>query len=402
MLNNRSFMVDGNLYDYVPAEVMYVNYKGDSDFELYNINVRLLYEVGSSSTGTIISAKPFDVSMKKIPAVGEIVHIIRGIDGNSNSGLYSTNNYYLNPISVYGNVNLNSMRSISSIQIQSDNSSETNTQESEVGYTDKKQFSDIFEYNSSFVSNIAMSFLQPYEADVIFEGRSGTSIRFSSTTKHNDLYSIPQNFGKGISKNGHPILIIRNGELTKQPNNRFSVENIDDPISTIWMTQGQSLQFTNPSTILDVQSRLETNSYDIEENKNSGNQIGIFSDRVFIVSKQKEVNILSKNGINLTTDSSIAIESQNFVEINSTRINLGIDAEQPVLLGNDTVDLLSNLITELKSICTNISSLTVGTGTGPSTPPINSSAFSLNKSNLESINSKLETLKSELVFLNKN
>lgn len=406
MFDNRFYSIDGNAFDMIPIEVSYVNYKGDSDNALYSIIGRSVYSIGSNPVGSIITAKPFDVSIKKLPMIGEIVYVVRGISSNINKGLVSTENYYIySPISVHSNVSINQLKSISNLRVQGDTSNMTSYEDSEIGYTktkDKQQSeNNEYEHKPEFVSNIDMGFIQPYEGDVIYEGRSGNSIRFSSTSINNNLYSIPQNFQKGVSSPGSPITIIRNGVLPKT-STRFNVENIDDDISSIWMTSGQSLDFINPTTFLDVQSRLETNSYDIENEKNSGNQIGLFSDRIFIVSKNKEVNILSKNGVNISTDSSIALESGEFIELQSTRINLGIDAEQPVLMGNDTVDLLSNLISELKSICNNISKLTVGTGTGPSTTPVNTAAFTQNSANLEKINGKLESLKSELVFLNKS
>ena len=397
-MDRRKYNSDGNEFDIVPAEVIGVSYIDNNYYNLYNISVRLLYDVSSVNGSSTISAKPFDVSIKKIPLIGEVVYLIRGITSTSSAGLIKTENYYLqSPISVISNINYNGMSGITEVSVVGGGSGELNSiNKSNQGYTGNKTKKP----KAAFKLNLSEIPLQPFEGDLILEGRSGNSIRCSSTSINNDLYAIGQSFGKGTSNDGDPITIIRNGNLPKSKT-IFNVEKIDDNISTIWLTQGQSLNFKNPSDSLSSQSRLGIDSYNIEDIKRSGNQIGLFSDRILLVSKTKEIDILAKNGIALSTNTHITIDSNETIELQSSRINLGIDANEPALLGNTTVSLLTDLIAEIESICTNITSLSVGTGTGPSTPPMNSAAFIGNKTKLTSIRGKLDTLKSELVFLNK-
>jgi len=396
MISNRHFYIDGDNYDIVPAEVMYVNYKGNDVDTLYAIGVRLLYTAGSTSLNSVIIAKPFDISIKKIPLIGEIVYLMKGINAESSGGVIMNDNYYIqSPIAMKSNINYNAMIGVSNLVVVGGDLN--SIQNSNDGYTNdkSKKLKTSFKYDTNEVA------LQPFEGDMLYEGRSGNSIRLSSTTENNDIYSVKSSSSSGTSKVGDPILVIRNGKLPKKTN-IFNVENIDMNISSIWMTQGQTLNFKNPTTILDSQSRLGIDSYNTESNKNSGNQIGVFSDRIFIVSKNKEINLLAKNGIALSTPTSISVESGDIVELQSKRINLGIDANEPALLGDTTVDILTELLSELESICGNIMLLTVPTGTGPSLTPLNTANFIKNKANITNIKSKIDIVKSKLVFLNKN
>lgn len=82
----------------------------------------------------------------------------------------------------------------------------------------------------------------------------------------------------------------------------------------------------------------------------TGPQAIINSDRVLINAKNDTVLIFSKNAIGLSTAGSLHFNSDNICIINSPKIQLGINATEPILLGNKTVDLLTELLESLNLV----------------------------------------------------
>ena len=118
--------------------------------------------------------------------------------------------------------------------------------------------------------------------------------------------------------------------------------------------------------------------------------------------RKQELIGFSSEGIAFSSDKIFSIDSRNLFELESKRINLGLNAEEPALLGNTTADWLNDLCDILKQIITEIKAITVPTGVGPSGIPINSANFTKINSNVQTLVDNIENLKSKLVFLNKN
>jgi len=69
------------------------------------------------------------------------------------------------------------------------------------------------------------------------------------------------------------------------------------------------------------------------------------------------------------------------VTFQSNEINLGLNASEPLVLGNQLLGILNELISAIQG-------LTVGTAVGPSSPPINIPQFTAIQSKLNKILSK--------------
>ena len=86
-----------------------------------------------------------------------------------------------------------------------------------------------------------ISHLQPYEGDIIYQGRWGNSIRFGSTIStipDDDYYhKSPTWIG---DKNGSPITILSNGRVNLD-NKEFVVEDINIDNSSIYLTSTQKI-----------------------------------------------------------------------------------------------------------------------------------------------------------------
>jgi hypothetical protein len=107
------------------------------------------------------------------------------------------------------------------------------------------------------------------------------------------------------------------------------------------MTSGQAVKFTPGS---EFTPSAKNRSVDLHnKNEFAGNQIIISSDRLILNSKKQETAIFSAEGIGLSSMKGIAIDGKDVIEVESSRVNLGVNAVHPVLLGDVTMNWLADL-----------------------------------------------------------
>ena len=108
---------------------------------------------------------------------------------------------------------------------------------------------------------------------------------------------------------------------------------------------------------------------------------------------------MAKNGIGFSTSGDFTVDSVGSTTIASPVINLGFEAEEPVVLGNQLEEILIGMMDEIDKIVDAITTISVPTGTGPSGPPVNSPQFLAVKNvGLKAIRNKLESMKSKQNF----
>ncbi len=78
-----------------------------------------------------------------------------------------------------------------------------------------------------------------------------------------------------------------------------------------------------------------------------GEQIIINSGRVTLNSKDDSIFLFSKKAIGFSTEGTINFDSDDKTIINSPKIYLGLDANEPLVKGNQLVNLLSKLLYSL-------------------------------------------------------
>jgi hypothetical protein len=382
--------------EFAQAEVLAVDYSGYYKKNgYYTISCRLL---NAMSDNDKVFATPLDYNVKKLPIVGEIVVLIAAASQYSTATNVGRSFYYINTVPVHKSYNHNALPTVSS-----KNSIFYKQQDS-----DAKGFATgrvIIKNNSepsideTFEEINQITPLQMFSGDVLIEGRYGNSIRFGSTLKSNHPFANAPAWSIGTSKTGDPITIISNGRKLTQ-NNRLSIESINDDNSSIWLTSGQQVFFA-PSAF--VSNLLRNNKLDTGfKNNFSGNQIFINSDRININSKKYEINLFSRGGVSISSDRIISIESNPKIELEATKIHLGVNATHPALLGDITFDLLTQLCENLINLCEELSREIHLTGVGPTDPPKNAPQYISIKSNIDKIKSELPKIKSNLVFLNKS
>jgi hypothetical protein len=401
-LNYQKTIIDGFEYELVAAEVVDVDYFGENREKLYSVTCKMLAPYGSQATRDVVTARPLDANIKNIPIKGEVVFITKGPTAYNSAGRPSKEYYYTNPVSIQSSVHHNGIPGVTSFLPDGADGRDKNTRDNASdGITNKVkerlQLKDTID--SKFGERIDVYPIQPYPGDVILEGRFGNSIRLGSTIDETRNYPVKPHWKSGLGAVGNPVLIISNGtNPTDKPFNDFIQEEIDKDDSTIWMTSGQAVKFTPGS---EFTPSVKNRSVDLHnKNEFAGNQIIISSDRLILNSKKQETAIFSAEGIGLSSMKGIAIDGKDVIEMESSRVNIGVNAVHPVLLGDVTMNWLADLCDLFYSALGHIAQETHTSNTGPTGPPINAGAFTSLQGKVKSLRSKIKKLPSDLVFVN--
>lgn len=339
----------------VPAEVLSVNYSDENTNLVNTINVKVLDKRSSSTDEnslTVLVAKPINISSRRIPIVHEVVLLIKGPSAYTSGVKTDTDNYYIDIIGVSSNLNHNSLPTISKRPTKSstrDNSS--NYDQSQTGNVVQHDTQQVL-IDNNFTENSLVKSLQPYVGDTILEGRYGNSIRFSSTQTKTSLFSkIPKWNGTSTD----PILIIRNtrqGTDTSRIGD-FTTEDFNKDDSIISLTAGQEIQFA-PNTNTNSAATTEKINTWKQDNWGSVPAILASSGRISINAAAKEVSIFGKDGISLSADNSITLDSNKNIVINASKVKLGNNATEQAVLGNQLVTLLNTLIATVDTLNTSV------------------------------------------------
>jgi hypothetical protein len=344
-------------------------------------------------TGKILTnVYPSNTSIKKYPIINEYVWVWKTLAPNSFSGQY----VWEGPVSLYGNAAPNA-----NIQPSPYNSTKPPSQK--VNYTQVEAGAiNIVDNNLStpnpsnsprdtFIEKNNIHPLLPFSGDVIYEGRWGNSLRLGNTSKITGQYSNPWS---SAGNNGDPIMILRNGQ---DPNSSdFGaepiVENIKKDLSSIYLTSYQKLPFSlvNENFISYSTPPITPASFNLP-------QIILHSDRIILNAKSDSVLISGQKSVGLSSNNSINIESKQ-IYLAGNDIRLGSKtADQSVLKGDDTVEILKRVITELINISTALKTSQIFPGGVPSPDPVVGPVSNIAASNLNTILQQVDKLKSNFV-----
>jgi hypothetical protein len=108
-----------------------------------------------------------------------------------------------------------------------------------------------------------------------------------------------------------------------------------------------------------------------------GQQVVINSDRLLFNARTDSILLISDESVGISTNGTFNVDSGDIAIINSPEIYLGLDAVEPVVLGDTLLGLLEEL-------CDALAAETHPTPVGPSGPPINAADYSSIKSRLKS------------------
>ena len=329
-------------------------------------SVQLLQEVQLGGSDIINGVLPFFPNLKNYPLVNETVLIIGLANKEYKNNFNNLTFYYLSPLNLW-NSNQTNPIPYPTTKVTSNSQGKSYQEVEQTGNPNKPQetgntvFKPGLYFNEDNISNPTF----PYEGDYIIDGRFGNSLRFGNTVP-NGIVPVQNNWSTSGSI-GDPITILTNKKHTEQPTFNSITEDIN--------LDGSSAYFTSTQKIpIEVSSQNDYLSYSgstapTTPNTYIGEQIILNSGRLLFNSTQDHILLSSKKSINLNTVESVNIDAATQTVIQTPELYLGgIETAQPVVLGNDLVDLLTKILNDLNFLTgalKNQLGVPVGTPIGP-------------------------------------
>ena len=309
-------------------------------------------------------AKPLFPNLKNYPLKNEIVYIITlsstGVETNTSDKAF----YYFQPVNIWNSIHHNAIPDgINNSTLPP--SQKRDYQQTEAGAVRKVTDGGTeIDLGDTFKEKLDTKSLQPFEGDIIHEGRWGQSIRFGSTVNNSKI----KNPWSKDGKNGDPITIIKNKQRKDEEDPWVpQVEDINGDGSSVYLTSTQSL----PINV--GQNNKKYSSYTSEiptiPEKYNGEQIILNSNRILfntkndhlILNSNKTISLNSEKGFNFETPSNCVIKVGTTIELGDK------DATEPAILGEvfltDFGKLLEKLSSFLKSMEVFIGDGEEGSGT---------------------------------------
>jgi len=326
-----------------------------------------------ASSSPLPYARPLLSNQKSFPLINEIVFLFSLPNTDIGQFTTSNDNYYLTTVALWNHPHHNAYPTQPNTLPPTQQKDYIQTQAGSVRrVTD--QSTEIF-LGNTFKEKSNIHPLLPFEGDIINEGRWGNSIRIGSTVKNT-----PNNWSTS-GNDGDPLLILRNGQGNQSEEGWVpTIEDINNDDSSIYLTSTQTIPLKASSTTY--------NSYTTppsSPNNFSGKQILINSGRLIFNSTQDHILLSSIKSIGLNAVESVNIDSPSTI-ISSNKVLLGgKTATESVLKGDTTIQILSDLLTELINLTQALTSVTPQGG-----PLVNPAAVQL-LPELLSIKTRLET-----------
>lgn len=354
----------------------------------------------SSPQEKYLTAKPLDSSLKNFPLINEIVYILSLPNTEIGDTTTSKTKYYINTVGIWNHPHHNAFPQNSNILPPSQQKDYEQTQVGSVRrVTD--QSTEIF-LGRTFKERANIHPLLPFEGDRIIEGRWGNSIRFGSTVKG----QIEPNEWSSTGTDGDPITILRNGQ-GQNPGDLGEASNEGWlPITELINNDDSSIYLTSTQKIpINVSSTNNYNSYKTKPtapNQYAGRQVILNSGRLVFNTTEDHLLLSSKKSINLNAVESINFDTTQPIVLSTYPVSDGggvflgdKNANESVLLGDSTIELLKTLLKELQTL-TNILSTQVGVPRGTPLAPTNTQA-ALTNITVTNLLNQLEGLKSKTV-----
>ena len=297
----------------------------------------------TTSLESLNLAKPLNPGQKHIPLENELVCIIT-INASVNQEFFPGDKsfFYFSPVNVWNSCHQNGIpdgtfqSNASKPLSQQQNYEQTSGGSPNV--VDPKAPSIVLGRTFEALDNIKN--LQPYEGDVIEEGRWGQSIRFGSTVSD----GTPSNPWSSQGKDGDPITIIRNGQYGDSNDPWVpQVEDINQDKTSVYLTSTQNIPIETINN--------EFTSYNdapAKPDKYAGSQVILNSDRLVFNAKTDHVLISGQESVFLGGNRSLNFNAGQNIVVECDDIKLGDkEATEPLILGDKFLSDLSSLLQEI-------------------------------------------------------
>ena len=300
----------------------------------------------TTQNNTDNQAKPAFSNIKQFPLINEVVYLFSLPLPTSQDEPDNAGNYYFTPINIWNSQHHNAVPN--GLILNAEQAPDYSSTRAGLVRRVQDEGTEIF-LGDTFNEEPNIHPLLPFEGDLIYEGRWGNSIRFSSTvTGSSNDWSV-------TGSNGDPITIIRNGQNPNIPTDGWvpTIEDINGDLSSIYLTSTQKLPLQASST--------NYNSYSSNlptiPNQFAGKQLILNSGRLVFNTTTDHLLLTSKKSINLNAIEGVYLDTPSVV-LNSTSIKLGSkDATESLMLGDKTVTLLSDMLDQLISVVNDLGQL---------------------------------------------
>ena len=329
-----------------------------------------------SDVGMVL-AYPLESNIKEYPLPGELVIVVE----------YSDKLFYTQKLNKLGSINSNTYS----------------------GITSTKNLPVTHYTPTPFYTNEGIREIKSQHGDITFNGRFGQSIRFGSNiTPVWEGENEEPNVGTALPNS--PNILIRAGQadpnLGSLPEDEkwnlddFPKRPVDEDLnadgSSIWITTDQptNLKYSGSPSKEYVHDEVDKGEFkDIK--KLGGNQIILNSDRITFNTKKNSILINSTRNISLSAEYDIGLE----VEQPNGKVKLGrMSAKQPVLGGDQTMKLVSDLCDILEKFSTSLIAAVGGYITPVAMTQLNNAAGGLSSA-LATYKTRLDSAKSKTVFV---
>lgn len=309
-------------------------------------------------------AFPLQPGVKNYPLINEIVFLVSQPTKKLQQRTSAVSLYYISVVNLWNHPHHNAIPYSAG---SSTPANSKNYQDTTLGSTNKlTDSSGEIKFGDYFKERPNIFPLQPFEGDVIYEGRWGNSIRLTGTAPSRNPWS-----SEGIQ--GDAITIIRNGQTDSPAKNGwdFTVEDINTDASSIYLTTTQKVPLVSNTNYFSYKSNAPT-----KPDEYTGKQIILNSGRLIFNTTEDHLMLSSARSISLSSTETVNVDATEMT-IQTEKIYLGSkSATEPLLLGDTTVELLKEMIAILKDLV--IASQTASNSGGP-IPSLNQKAPGLLK-----------------------
>ena len=327
-----------------PAEVVDIildeahpEYNPDNGNTVGCVLARAIQTENNRSDYTLQWTMPANGNIIQYPLIAEIVLLINGASPDSQRQTGSVKKYWMSlPQNIWQDVNENSLPAASySLPYRESNAKEFDRHKGDA------------EPNGPTLGNSfepkEVAPMQPYEGDLIIQGRWGNSMRFGSTS---DPQAGDPNLYSDAGSPGDPIITIQTGYGNASDTGEgYHLEDYttSGDASQIVLANGQKIPLEIASTNKDS---YHNSSNPDEQDAFEGNQVIINSDRIVFNAKTDSILGTAKVSVGFSTEGTFNIDADDHTIIDSPKIYLGnasTDEAEPVAMGQTLVDWMQKL-----------------------------------------------------------
>ena len=354
------------------------------------IEFELVRDPLGASFGTYNIARPFYPNIKQYPLQNEIVLLVQGLDkitGQTNVSDFES--YYISILNLWNTPHQNATPN----PLDPNLTTKKNYLTSFGGvYNVVEDEEPAINLGPGFVEQNNIHPSRAYPGDVIYEGRWGQGIRFGSTAEDPNL-----NPWSSTGPVASPITIIRNGQVsTNEPAWVPQTDLINGDDASIYLTSTQKIPLESKAVQINEYFSYPDNAKPTAPNQYAGKQVILNSGRLVFNTTQDHLLLSSQKSIGFTAVESINFDTTGPITLQGNDVYLGSkNATQQVLYGNDTINLLSDILNELITLTQNLSIQTTLTPGVPLEPT--RSVAQISNLAFRSIQGRLQTLLSNSV-----